>query len=460
MSVELELELRNLRPGDHACLLFDSAASADDWETIVPLFKEGLSRGERCHLILGEGRRATAMQMLAAAGLSAELEVQRGALTFLELEPGALSPGQFEPRVMLRATRAWVGQALADGFTGLRICNAMPWFPPGMVVDERAWIEFECMLSDVGPSWKAIVVCRHDLRRGHPAFLREILRVHPKAILGPLVCPCTYYEPARMVLGGASDEDRLHWMIEQLSNARLEQRALERAVRARDEFLSAASHEFRTPLAAALLDLESAMRVVQVGAEEHVAKCSIVPKLQRMKQDFHRFVEIVQGLVDASTLRGDHVEFHLEAVDLGEATRSALERCADELRRSHCDVHLATPEQSVVGHWDRMRIEEVVTNLVENAAKFGRSKPIDVTVSRSDGVARLVVRDHGIGVRSEDVPRIFERFERGVPISHYGGFGLGLWIADTIVDAFGGHIDVSSEPGCGTTFTVDLPMRV
>ncbi|HTQ41515.1 MAG TPA: ATP-binding protein [Polyangiaceae bacterium] len=67
-----------------------------------------------------------------------------------------------------------------------------------------------------------------------------------------------------------------------------------------------------------------------------------------------------------------------------------------------------------------MRIEEVVTNLVENAAKFGRSKPIDVTVSRSDGVARLVVRDHGIGVPPEDVPRIFERFERGVPISHYG----------------------------------------
>jgi len=460
MSVELELELRSLKLGDHACLLFDSAAGADDWETIVPLFKEGFSRGERCHLIVREGQRATATQILSGAGLSSELEVQRGALTFFELEPGALAPGQFDGRVLLRATRAWVGQALADGFTGLRICNAIPWFPPGVVVDERAWIEFESMLSDAGPSWKAILVCRHDLRCGHPAFLREILRVHPKAILGPLVCPCTYYEPARMVRGEASEEDRLHWMIDQLSDARLQQRALERAVRARDEFLSAASHEFRTPLAAALLDLESVMRAAQAGAEEHVAKCSIVPKLQRMKQDFHRFVEIVQGLVDASALSGDHVEFHLEPVDLGEATRSALERCAGELRRSHCDVHLATPDESVVGRWDPMRIEQLVTNLVENAAKFGRSKPIDVTVSRSDGVARLVVRDHGIGVRPEDVPRIFERFERGVPISHYGGFGLGLWIADTIVDAFGGHIDVSSEPGSGTTFTVHLPMRV
>jgi signal transduction histidine kinase len=405
------------------------------------------------------GQKATAMQVLSAAGVSSELEVQRGALTFFELDLGWFAPGRFDPRAMVRMKEAWVSESLAEGFSGFRICNAIPWFPPGMVVDERAWVELESMISDVARSWKAILVCRHDLR-SPPAFLREILRAHPKAILGPLVCPCTYYEPARMVLGEASEEDRLHWMIDQLSTARISQRALERAVQARDEFLSAASHEFRTPLAAALLDLESVMRTAQTGPDEHVAKSAIVPKLQRMKGDFHRFVEMVQGLVDASALRGDHVEFHLEPVDLGEATKSALARCADGLRRSHCDVSLAEPDESVVGQWDRMRIEEVVTNLVENAAKFGRSKPIEVTVSRSDGVARLVVRDHGIGVRPEDVPRIFERFERGVPINHYGGFGLGLWIADTIVDAFGGHIDVSSEPGSGTTFTVDLPMRV
>jgi signal transduction histidine kinase len=62
-----------------------------------------------------------------------------------------------------------------------------------------------------------------------------------------------------------------------------------------------------------------------------------------------------------------------------------------------------------------------------------------------------------VGIAPEDVPRIFGRFERGVPVSHYGGFGLGLWMASRIVDAFGGHIAVSSEPGRGTTFTVDLP---
>jgi signal transduction histidine kinase len=261
-----------------------------------------------------------------------------------------------------------------------------------------------------------------------------------------------------MVLGESSDEDRLHWMIERLYEARLAQRALKRAVQSRDDFLSAASHEFCTPLAAALLDLESAVRATEFRPDQHVYNSALVPKLQRMKGNVLRFVEVVQRLIDATRLREEHLEFHLEAVDLGDATKSVLERCADTLRRSRCDVNLVAIDESVVGQWDRMRIEQVVTNLVENAAKFGRSKPIDVTVSCSDGVARLEVRDHGMGIPPEDLPRIFGRFERGVPIRHYGGFGLGLWMANTIVGAFGGHITVSSEPGSGTTFTVDLPL--
>lgn len=459
MSVELELELRSLKPGDHACLLFDGAGGADDWETIVPFFTDGLSRGERCHLIVSDaGQRVTAVQMLSAAGVNVELEVQRGALTFTEYDPAALAPGRFDPHARLDAFEARLKQALADGFGGLRACAATSYFRPGTVFDKRGWIEFEFMLNDVARRWKAVLLCRHDLRTSDPAFLRDVLRVHPKAILGPLVCPCTYYEPPSMVLGESSEEERLRWMMDQLRDARLAQRALERAVRFRDDFLSAASHEFRTPLTSALLDLERVMRAAELGPDERVPRSTLMPGLQRMKASFKRFVEVVQRLVDASQLREERVEFHLEPVDLREATRSALERCADELRRSQCDVNFASTDESVVGRWDRMRIEQVVTTLLENAAKFGRSKPIDVAVSRSDGVARLVVRDHGTGIRPEDVPRIFARFERAAPVRHYGGFGLGLWVAETIVDAFGGHIAVSSEPGSGTTFTVDLPM--
>jgi signal transduction histidine kinase len=403
------------------------------------------------------GQRATAMRLLSAGGLNVELELQRGALTFHEIEPGTWARGRFDPRAQVAAMEALIGRALADGFRGLRSANCEAHPAHGPVADYRPWLEFESLLSDVGRDWKGILLCRHDIRRSSPAFLREVLRVHPKAILGPLVCPCTYYEPPAMVLGQASDEARLGWMIERLCDARLAQRSLERAVQARDEFLTAASHELRTPLAAALLDLDGVVRAAELETDGRASGSSLLPGLRRVKAGLQRLVEIAQRLVDASQLREERVEFHLEPVDLREAARSALDRCADVLRRARCKVNFVAPDEPVVGRWDRMRVEQVVTSLVDNAAKFGTSRPIDVTVSRSDGVARLVVVDHGIGIPAEDVPRIFGRFERGAPVNHYGGFGLGLWIASTIVDAFGGRIAVRSEAGRGTTFTVDLP---
>jgi signal transduction histidine kinase len=104
-----------------------------------------------------------------------------------------------------------------------------------------------------------------------------------------------------------------------------------------------------------------------------------------------------------------------------------------------------------------MRIEQVVSNLLANALKYGDGKPIEVRVTRSDGWARLIVHDHGIGIGPDDLDRIFERFERAVSPRHYGGLGLGLYIARQIVEAHGGSISAHSEPGVGSTFTVALP---
>jgi signal transduction histidine kinase len=249
-------------------------------------------------------------------------------------------------------------------------------------------------------------------------------------------------------------------MIDQLCNARIAQRVLERAVQARDEFMSAASHELRTPVASTVLELQRLLRENERVPDEYVPKTYVVSALRRLEKGFRRFVDVVQTLIDASQLRDERVEFRVEPVDLTDVTRSAIERCKGILGRAHCEVNLLAPDEAIVGQWDRMRVEQVVANLVENAAKFGESKPIDVTVSQSARAARLVVRDHGIGIRSEDIPRIFERFERGVPVSHFGGFGLGLWSARTIVEGFGGHISVDSAPGSGTTFAVDLPLSI
>jgi signal transduction histidine kinase len=111
------------------------------------------------------------------------------------------------------------------------------------------------------------------------------------------------------------------------------------------------------------------------------------------------------------------------------------------------------------GRWDRLRLEQVIVNLLTNAVKFGERNPIEVTIERCGDLARIEVRDKGIGIPPEDHERIFGRVERAVPAEHYGGLGIGLYIAEQIVHAHGGTISVESAPGEGSTFTVELPLQ-
>jgi signal transduction histidine kinase len=101
----------------------------------------------------------------------------------------------------------------------------------------------------------------------------------------------------------------------------------------------------------------------------------------------------------------------------------------------------------------------VLEDLLANAAKFGAGQPVDVAIAAVAGMARVVVRDRGIGIPAEAQARIFDRLERAVPTRNYGGFGLGLWLVREAVEAHGGSVAVASAPGEGSTFTVELPLR-
>jgi signal transduction histidine kinase len=122
------------------------------------------------------------------------------------------------------------------------------------------------------------------------------------------------------------------------------------------------------------------------------------------------------------------------------------------------DIRVDAPD-ALVGSFDRIRIAQAIESLLSNAVKFAPGTPVEVAVAASDGKARLVVRDHGIGIPPEDQARIFERYARAVPARHYGGFGLGLWLVRRTVEAHGGSVAVASAPGEGSTFTVELPLR-
>jgi signal transduction histidine kinase len=143
-------------------------------------------------------------------------------------------------------------------------------------------------------------------------------------------------------------------------------------------------------------------------------------------------------------------------VDLANLVRELVDRARESSERQGAEIRVDAAD-AVTGFWDRLLIESVVTNLLSNAIKFGAGKPIVVTVAAVGAKARLSVADHGIGIEPEARDRIFERFARAVSERHYGGFGIGLWVVRQAVEAHGGTIQISSAPGSGSTFVVELP---
>jgi signal transduction histidine kinase/integral membrane sensor domain MASE1 len=241
-----------------------------------------------------------------------------------------------------------------------------------------------------------------------------------------------------------------------VDNARLYHEAQE-AVRARDEFLSIASHELKTPLTTLQAQIQFLLQTIRKGAGASIPLEQFARILDTAERQGKRFASLIEELLDVSRIVAGRFALELEHVDLAQLVRSVLASFETEVARSGSPVTL-TLGAPVVGRWDRLRLEQVVANLLSNAVKYGAGRPIEVNLEADGGSVRLTLRDRGIGIAPEDQARIFERFERAVSGQHYGGLGMGLYITRQIVEAHGGSIQVESEgPGKGATFVVRLP---
>jgi signal transduction histidine kinase len=226
------------------------------------------------------------------------------------------------------------------------------------------------------------------------------------------------------------------------------------AISVRDEFMSIASHELRTPLSALVLLLGSLQRVAR--DDNTAASPKLVEKAARAVRVGERLARLVDSLLDVSRLAKGTLDLRREDCDLAQIASETAERFQVEAQRAGCKLttHAGGP---VPGHWDALRLEQVVTNLLSNAIKYGAGAPIELRVFSNHASASFSVEDHGIGIAEQDQSRIFVRFERAVPVRNYGGLGLGLYIARQIVEAHGGTIGLQSSLGQGSRFTVSLP---
>jgi signal transduction histidine kinase len=229
------------------------------------------------------------------------------------------------------------------------------------------------------------------------------------------------------------------------------------ALRARDEFLTVASHELKTPLTSLRLEAQNLQRNLARG---NVDVGRAATRVESMVIQITRLTKLINNLLEVTHLTATTGQPALmrESLNLSELIRDVCGRFATELESSECPLRLQLQED-VAGSWDRLRMESVLVNLIGNAIKYGPRKPITLSLEAKDGVVRLSVRDEGIGIAPTDQARIFERFERAVSIRHYGGLGIGLWLVRRIVEAHGGRIEVRSAPEEGSTFTMELPQQ-
>jgi PAS domain S-box-containing protein len=239
-------------------------------------------------------------------------------------------------------------------------------------------------------------------------------------------------------------------------NARLYEEAQE-AIRLRDEFLSVASHELRTPLTPLNLKLGVMRRVAEQSGQGTLPALQVAADVGVAARHVQRLTNLVDHLLDVTRIRAGKLQLQLEIVDLAEVVRDTAARAAATANELGSSLEVDTPERCP-GVWDRMRLEQIVTNLLSNALKYGAGKPVRVRLEEL-GAEQVVisVSDAGIGMDPSVVGRIFGRFERGQSGRHYPGLGLGLYITRQIVTALEGSISVESTPGQGSVFTVVLP---
>jgi signal transduction histidine kinase/tetratricopeptide (TPR) repeat protein len=461
------------------------------------LAEELKMRHERAQTLLARGQAGKALDWPEASEdlkvATRELQEMEQGLGEESLSPGAaperpqtLSLVDRFPRVLEAGRRIASALTREAVFEAVRQSMLELLRPEHCVVLDPASVLPEDMRAAEGISRTAIA---RALETGQPAVMgqgmpggvsesMEMIGVRsllcaPLQVRGKTVaCVCASHRQVGELFG--EDEERLTGFITTLASVALENaegfermtalseergrlyREEQEAVRRRDDFLSIAAHELKTPLTSLQLHLQGLMTRMRQTVESLPPE-RVASKLESANLQTQRLGRLVNELLDISRVAQGQLLGKLEEVDLVALARGVIERSREALARAECPVELCA-SGGVVGRWDAMRLEQVVGNLITNAMKYGAGKPIELTIESDKTHARLRVRDWGIGIAPEDTERIFERFERAVSVRHYGGFGIGLWLVREIVQALGGSVTVESSQGQGSTFIVTLPL--
>lgn len=328
--------------------------------------------------------------------------------------------------------------------------------PVGQVIETRSEKTFEGLSL---PRILALTETEEQgiaLDRCHPRALLAHPLTHGGDFIGVLVYGFTERD------AGFSTSDLLlaqRWTgqaTSALTNATLFREA-QKAIAARDELMSISSHEIRTPITAMKLQIQLAKRQIEKLGPGAMDPARMVKLIEQSDSQLRKLTKLVDDMLDLSRINTGRFSFDLQRVNLSEIVLDTLDRLGAHLTEAGCQVE-SSVDSRVMVRGDISRLEQMLTNLLTNAARYGARRPIEVCLRKCHGQAVLSVRDHGDGVAPADRERIFGKFERAVSRNEVSGLGLGLFIVREIMHSHGGLIRVEGEKGEGATFIAELPL--
>jgi signal transduction histidine kinase len=231
---------------------------------------------------------------------------------------------------------------------------------------------------------------------------------------------------------------------------------LEDELKARDDFLAIAAHELRNPMTPISARVE--LLLAKARSAPETLPSGVEQGLEQLDQLIDAYMRRAAILLEVSRITSGNLRLEYAETDVSALVRQVTANLRPMAERAGSLVRLEV-EDGIVGRCDGMAVEQILENLLSNAIRYGSGQPIDVSLRRAAGIARLTVRDQGIGISGEDQALIFEHFQSLRPTNPKGGFGVGLWVTRELVRSMGGEIGVSSRPKEGSVFTVTLPLE-
>jgi signal transduction histidine kinase len=457
----LDQQVGEMGPGDHICLIYETFE--EQVRALVPFVRDGLERGERCVYIVDENTAEDVSAAMASGGLDVDRELSRDALRFNTKRDSYLATGEFVPAAMIDFLREAEAEALKDGFTGLRITGEMTWALGPETGCDRL-IEYEAMLNRYFPDSNALAICQYNRERFDPEVIEGVLLTHPIAVLGEAVLDNLYYEPPEGILNGWTAGDRVAWKLKRLRRAhevsqelREAKSAAEAASLARSQFVAVISHELRTPLNA----LVGYTHLLETGIAGPLNEQQS-RYVARMKASATVLADLVEEILLLSRIETNRAGLAISPVDIVALIRKVTGHWQEAAEEKGLVLTVDLPAAPIRIETDPVKVEQVMESLIENAVKFTNEGEVAVSARNQGSEVTVAIRDTGAGVDLQHVETIFEPFWQADQ-SHTrvaGGTGLGLAISRRLARLLGGEIELASEVGKGSTFTLRLPVTL